>query len=59
MLIAGDVGLFQHAIAVFADQEVRDVFLEDQLRWFLSLGHGQFFPPDSGLVAGNLDNLMR
>ena len=47
MFGVGDVGLFEHAELVFADEIIRDVFLERQLRRFLSLGHGQSFPASS------------
>lgn len=35
-----DVGLFEHAIPMFADEEVRDMLLERQFRGFLLPGHG-------------------
>ena len=41
MLGVRDVGLFEHAILVLADKELRDVLLKRQLRRFLALGHGQ------------------
>ena len=34
MLGVRDVGLFEHAIPVLADEEIRDVLLKGQLRWF-------------------------
>ena len=43
----GDVGLFEHAIPVLADEVIRDVLLKRQLRRFLALGHGQAFPVSS------------
>ena len=42
-----DVGLFEHAIAVLADEEVRDVLLKGQLRGFFASGHGQSSPASS------------
>ena len=42
MLGVRDVGLFQHAILVLADEVIRDVLLKGQLRSFLlPSGHGQ------------------
>jgi hypothetical protein len=41
-----DVGLFQHTVAMFADQVIRDVLLKRQLRGFLPPRHG-FNPPAS------------
>lgn len=36
-----DVGLFEHAVTVLADEKILDVLLKGQLGGFLSLGHGQ------------------
>ena len=38
-----DVGLFEHAILVLADEEIRDVLLKGQFRGLLLLRHGQSF----------------
>ena len=47
MLGVRDVGLFEHAILVHADKEIRNVLLEGQLGGFFSLGHCQSFATPS------------